>query len=120
VSLGKKLAQLRRERNWKQKDLAEKLGVNQKQLVRWENDQTRPRARALDSLAQAFDVPVQELTAESPLDDLGELNDPELRELLNFIPKLSVHKREALKVMLKDMVACYHFSRVASEMSQAS
>jgi len=117
MSLGTKLSQLRRQRNWKQKDLAEKLGVNQKQLVRWENDQTRPRARTLEELARAFDLRVEDLLGESSLEPLEELDDPELRELLSFLPKLSAHKREALKIMLKDMVACYQFSRVASQIN---
>jgi len=120
MSLGKKLAHLRSQRNWKQKDLAEKLGVNPKQLVRWENDQTRPRPRALEELAQAFEVKVEDLLMESPLGPLEELDDPELRELLSFLPKLGPHKREALKVMLKDMVACYQFSKVAAKMDSVA
>ena len=102
MSLGKTIVRLRMQKTWKQKDLAEKLGVNQRQLVRWEHDQARPRLKALQRMAELFNVPIEELSesaSPAPITD-----DPELQELLGHIPSLEPKQLEALKTILSDMV----------------
>ena len=40
-----KLIQLRKERNWSQEDLAEKLNVSRQAISRWENGTAYPDAQ---------------------------------------------------------------------------
>ena len=61
TTLGKRIANLRREKGLKQDDLAEKLGVSAQAVSKWENDQTCPDISILPLLAKTLDVTVDEL-----------------------------------------------------------
>ena len=119
MSLGQKIVALRKQKNWKQKDLAQKLQITPRQLVRWELDQVRPRQRAMESLAETLGIPVQELTTEDEPNALEKVQDSELRELLNYVPELDASRQEALKMVLRDIISCHQFSRFHSR-QQAS
>ena len=62
-------------------------------------------------LAEALDTTPEELVAVPVSNVTAKLQDEELRELLDYIPKLDSQRLEVLKFMLKDMVACDQFSR---------
>ena len=61
TTLGKRIAALRREKELKQDELAEKLGVSPQAVSKWENDQTCPDISLLPLLAQTLGVSVDEL-----------------------------------------------------------
>ena len=106
MSLGKEIVRLRMQKQWKQKDLAEHLGVHQRQLSRWESDQVRPRGRTLEKIAKALGTSAHELevTGTGNPSWTGRIKDPELQQLLEEVPSLEDGQREALKMILKDMV----------------
>lgn len=57
-SVGRRIARLRKARQWTQADLARRLGVSETSVCYWEQDRSRPRAARLQSLAALFDTPV--------------------------------------------------------------
>ena len=61
TTLGKRIAALRREKELKQDELAEKLGVSPQAVSKWENDQTCPDISILPLLARILGVSVDEL-----------------------------------------------------------
>lgn len=61
ISLGKRIAILRRQRGLKQETLAEQLGVSAQAVSKWENDQTCPDIGLLPKLAEILGVSVDEL-----------------------------------------------------------
>ena len=61
TTLGKRIADLRHEKGWKQDELAEKLGVSPQAVSKWENDQTCPDISLLPLLAKTLGVSVDEL-----------------------------------------------------------
>ncbi len=107
MTLGKTIAQLRIQKNWRQADLAERLGVHPSHVTRWEADRVRPRRRTLESLAQALEVSLEELL-ETDHRELGSrivgLEDPVLTDLLGQVHKLDEREREALKTFLESMI----------------
>lgn len=110
MSLGQRIVHLRKQKNWNQRELAENLGVSQRQLVKWELNQVEPRPSSIVLLAEVLETTPEELVA-APMSAVSKLEDDELRELLDYIPKLDRHRLEALKLMLKDMIACDQFAR---------
>ena len=110
MSLGRQIVKLRMQKQWKQKDLAAKLGIDPRHLVRWEHDQAKPRAKALEKLAEVLEVTVPELLldSQSPLNRIADL---ELKELVENIPSLNAAKQEALKTVLRDMLTCQQIQR---------
>ena len=61
TTLGKRIAALRREKELKQDELAEKLGVSPQAVSKWENDQTCPDISIRPLLAKILGVSVDEL-----------------------------------------------------------
>ena len=60
-TLGRRIAQLRRERELKQDELAAMLDVSPQAVSKWENDQTCPDISALPKLAEILGVTVDDL-----------------------------------------------------------
>ena len=61
MTLGKRIGTLRRQKSFKQDELAEKLGVSPQAVSKWENDQTCPDISLLPKLAELLGVSVDEL-----------------------------------------------------------
>ena len=61
MTLGKRIAMLRRQKGLKQEDLANELDVSPQAVSKWENDQTCPDISLLPKLAQLLGVSVDEL-----------------------------------------------------------
>lgn len=60
-TLGKRIAALRKEKGFKQDELAEKLGVSPQAVSKWENDLTCPDISLLPELAKMLGVSIDEL-----------------------------------------------------------
>lgn len=71
-TLGQRIAALRAEKNMKQNELAEKLGVSAQAVSKWENDISCPDISMLPSLAAVLGVSVDVLLS-------GEEQVPEVR-----------------------------------------
>jgi len=61
ITIGKRIARLRKDKGLKQEDLAEMLGVSGQAVSKWENDQTCPDISLLPLLAKILGVTVDEL-----------------------------------------------------------
>lgn len=61
MTLGKRIAALRKEKELKQDDLAGMLDVSPQAVSKWENDQTCPDISLLPKLARILGVTVDEL-----------------------------------------------------------
>ena len=60
-TFGKRIAHLRRENGMTQLELAEKMGVTDKAVSKWERNLSLPDAGSLPRLAEIFQVSVDEL-----------------------------------------------------------
>ncbi len=61
MTIGKRIAVLRKEKGLKQEELAQLLGVSGQAVSKWENDQTCPDISLLPQLAKILGVSVDEL-----------------------------------------------------------
>lgn len=61
MTIGKRIAALRKEKGLRQEELAEMLGISGQAVSKWENDQTCPDISLLPQLAKIFGVTVDEL-----------------------------------------------------------
>ena len=84
-SIGKTIAELRKAKGWTQVELAEKLGVSDKAVSKWESEGGYPEITQLPVLASIFDITIDFLlTGKNPtiisLDDMD--NDKRLIYLI--------------------------------------
>ena len=61
MTIGKRIAALRKEKGLTQEELAQHMGVSGQAVSKWENDQTCPDISALAKLARLLGVTVDEL-----------------------------------------------------------
>ena len=61
MTIGKRIALLRKEKGLTQEELAQHMGVSPQAVSKWENDQTCPDISALPKLAKLLGVSVDEL-----------------------------------------------------------
>lgn len=66
ITVGRKIAELRKAQGLTQDELSEKLGVTPQAVSKWENDLSYPDILLLPQLAQLFDVTVDELLSNFP------------------------------------------------------
>ncbi len=66
MTLGKRIAQLRRRKGIKQEELANLLGISPQAVSKWENDQTCPDVMSLPKIAKILDTTVDYLLSGEP------------------------------------------------------
>lgn len=66
--IGKFIAELRKEKNLTQEQLAEKLGVTSKSISRWENGKTMPDVSLFEPLCKELDITINELLSGEKID----------------------------------------------------
>jgi len=105
MTLGEKIRELRKGKNWTQDELAEKVGIHGRHISRIENDHARPTRKVLKRFAEAFEISVDELIGNDKKSGLSLL-DPELsaqfRELSKF--DLNVEDKIAIRRILGAMI----------------
>ncbi|MDR2205218.1 MAG: helix-turn-helix domain-containing protein [Flavobacteriaceae bacterium] len=74
MSLGKKLIQLRHQKNWTQAQAAEHLNVTQSAYHLWEKGQSKPKTENLLRISEVYNVDFFSLL-ESP-NDKNVINNP--------------------------------------------
>lgn len=91
MTIGKRIAALRREKNLKQDDLAQMLEVSPQAVSKWENDQTCPDISLLPKLAKILGVSVDELLSDKQ----------ELQPVVTLVPE---DQRKDIKDMMLRIV----------------
>ncbi len=91
MTIGNRIAALRREKNLKQDDLAQMLEVSPQAVSKWENDQTCPDISLLPNLAKILGVSVDELLS----------GKQELQPVVTLVPE---DQRKDIKDMMLRIV----------------
>ena len=71
-TFGSKVASLRKEKGMTQLELAQKMGVTDKAVSKWERDLSLPDVSSLPRLAEVLDVSVEELLQAKTVREEGE------------------------------------------------
>ena len=82
IKIGAFLKDLRKERNLTQEQVADKFGVTQRSVSRWENGKNLPDISLLIELADFYDIDIRELiSGERKRDKMDE----DLKETLEMV-----------------------------------
>ena len=131
-SIGKTIAELRKSKGWTQVELAEKLGVSDKAVSKWESEGGFPEITQLPVLASVFDVSIDYLmtgkTAESEIVIMSKAelcaknDDAELLESINIDTKdengrtvVDYAKSYSSKKVLTSIIKKHGVERVSSK-----
>lgn len=100
MHVGKKVAKLRKLRDWTQDDLAKKMDVHKSHVSRWELGHMVPRVDTLQKLAEIFGVGLQDLTNE-----FAEVStDPDATHLLRDLEMLNEDDKIVVRKVIDAML----------------
>lgn len=103
--LAEKIKKLRQERGWSQDYLAEKVGIGQQYISKYESGKLSPSFKTLEKLADTFGVSVDFLRTRERI-DLSSLNikDKKLLDLLNELNDLNEEDLLTVKNVIEAIV----------------
>lgn len=100
ITLGKKIAAMRKEKEWTQDELAEKLGVSPQAVSKWENDLSCPDIMLLPVIARLFETTVDNLLSTAPLKETKLVPAQERKSLNDMMLRIVVNSTEGDKVRI--------------------
>ncbi len=105
VTLGKHIAQRRKDQGLTQQALAEQLGIAQQTVAHYEGARLRLPASMLPQLARIFGIGVDTLIGESSQSKSKHGLAPKLQQQIERISRLSKPKQRFVLGRLKTMLA---------------
>lgn len=119
-TMGNRIGRLRRARNIKQEELAEKLGVTAQAVSKWENDASCPDISLLPQLAQLLGVTTDELLTGKGAELAVRVLPPEERKpLKDMMFRIVVDSHEGDKVRVNLPMALVQLAiEIGMEMPQ--
>lgn len=120
MTIGEKIARLRREREWTQKELASRAGITQNQVSRIEKGKTQPRRSTIETVAEALEVDPEDLEHSPVFEEDNAIvkmakEDPDLASLFAQISLLSPKQKEAIRVTLRSMISYQKVRQVTTD-----
>lgn len=104
--LGARIAQLRKDQDMTQTQLAERLGIAQQTLAHYEVGRLRVAASMLPTLAQVLGTSVEELIGQAPARTGTKRGPaPRLQQQLERLSALPKPKQRAVMEVLESMLA---------------
>lgn len=98
VTIGRKIAELRKEAGITQDGLSEQLAVSPQAVSKWENDLSYPDILLLPQIAQLFNVTVDELLSNSPKKETSILPADKRHNIDDMVFRILVNSADGDKV----------------------
>lgn len=95
TATGRFIARKRKEQNWTQEQLAEKIGVSSKTVSKWERGKCMPDYSIIQTLCDQLGISLSELMdgEEKSQDSIRTYDDEQILDLLERIQSLEKHKK---------------------------
>lgn len=97
--IGLFIAKCRREKNMTQEDLAEKLGVSNKSISRWENGKTMMDISLFEPLCNELDISIIELLNDERINDKKK-DKLYTKTLINYSNKVGSRNKQVILTIL--------------------
>ena len=122
LTLGKRVAALRKQKDLRQDDIAQLLDVSPQAVSKWENDQTCPDIGLLPKLAQILGVTTDELlSGKQELQEVRVLPPEERKDIKDMLLRIIVDSSDGDKVRINLPMALVQVALdMGTEMPQIS
>ena len=117
TAIGSYISRKRREKNLTQEQLAEKLGVSNKTISKWENGKCMPDYSIIEQVCRELSVALPELMdgEDAAEDSMRVYDDEQILDLLRRMQKLERQKNILYGIILMVLgLACSAMSATAS------
>lgn len=98
-NLAKNIRYLRKQENWSQESLAEKIGVKRSSIAAYESKNVEPRLKVILQLGKLFNVDVADLIEKNIAENINEIRsfDTEVPEIPTSKMNIDLQDEEALQ-----------------------
>ena len=122
MTIGKRIAHLRKEKGLTQEELAGHMGVSPQAVSKWENDQTCPDISALPKLANLLGVSVDELLeGRENLPAVRVLPPEQRRDIKDMMLRITVDSAQGDRVRVNLPLALVEVAmEIGMEMPQVN
>jgi transcriptional regulator with XRE-family HTH domain len=105
MALSEKIVQLRKEKDWSQTELGERVGVDQQIISGWERGKNMPHIESLVKLALLFEVSVDYILFDNvPREGTHRIDDFPLYELFRKAESLPEKEKEVVKELVSALL----------------
>lgn len=120
MTIGKRIAHLRKEKGLTQEELAQHMGISPQAVSKWENDQTCPDISALPKLSRLFEVTVDELLeGKEALPAVRVLPPEERKDIKDMLLRITVDSAQGDKIRVNLPMALVEIAmEIGMEMPQ--
>ena len=120
MTIGKRIAHLRKEKGLTQEELAQHMGISPQAVSKWENDQTCPDISALPKLAGLLGGSVDELlSGKQELAPVRVLPPEERKDIKDMMLRITVDSHEGDRVRVNLPIALVEIGiEIGMEMPQ--
>ena len=120
MTIGKRIAFLRKEKGLTQEELAQHMGISPQAVSKWENDQTCPDISALPKLARLFGVTVDELLeGKEALPAVRMLPPEQRKDIKDMLLRITVDSAEGDRIRVNLPMALVEIAmEIGKEMPQ--
>lgn len=102
MTLGEKIAKLRKQKDWTQDQFAAKLGVHGRHISRWETDRIKPPMKRLRQIADLFNTSVEAMVRDDELEPVIE--DRELMRQCKQMEELTEEEKTIIITLIQALV----------------
>ena len=116
MDIARKIRDLRKEKDWSQAQLGEKIGVTQRHISSWENGANLPSADALVRLSQVLRASVDYLLLDNvPREGTHKIDDFSLYDLFRQAEDLPDEEKKAIEQLLSGLVFRHKVKKAEQE-----
>lgn len=116
MTLGQRIRHLRQRRGWSQQELAERVGVRQKQISSYERNVNVPSGEIFIKLANAFEVSLDYLAQRAP-ENAAQVTiaDLDLLEKVQYVDRLGDEDRAVVKEVMELVILKDRFRKLVGQ-----
>lgn len=97
-TFGQRFTRLRKEKNFTQEEIALKLNISAQAVSKWENDISMPDISILSSIADIFDISLDELLGREKKQDVVLVDEENKKDINKMVLRMKVLSNEGDKV----------------------
>lgn len=113
MEVGENIKRIRKEKGFKQKDLAEALRVSDVMISQWENGSRNPKQSTLIKIAKVLDVHLRDLLDSSIWEDFDKKHADEIKSTVKYLEFIDFLKSSGYSYDYQ--VTKWHYGEVIDE-----
>ena len=117
MDINERLYELRKNNNWSQEELAEKLNVSRQTVSKWESNKTIPELEKLVKLSEIYNISLDELIKGVTSEDISKENSNKKLSKLKLFIKKHLKKIIVLSVIIIVVCVAIFFINIARRFS---